>query len=91
MDFRQKSDEELSQLGAELAVEYFNFDRANRIILNAIEAGSLGTRFGLDHGLRGSADCFPHISRWPLWRWRVNEAASRVNSKGPDDCKSIRQ
>jgi hypothetical protein len=52
-DFRQKSGEELSQLGDELAVEYFNFDPANRIILNAIEAGSLGTRFGLDHGLRG--------------------------------------
>jgi hypothetical protein len=53
-DFSQKNDEELAQLGDELAVEYFNFNPAHRVILDALEASSLGTKFGLEHGLRGS-------------------------------------
>jgi hypothetical protein len=52
-NFSQKSDEQLAQLGEELAVEYFNFEPEERIILDPVEADSLGTKFGLEHGLRG--------------------------------------
>jgi hypothetical protein len=52
-DFSQKSDEQLSQLGEELAVGFFNFEPENKVILDPLEAASFGTRFGLNHGLRG--------------------------------------
>jgi hypothetical protein len=52
-DFSQKSDEQLAQLADELAFQFFNFDPANRVILDPIEASSMGTRFGLEYGLRG--------------------------------------
>ena len=53
MDWSQKSDEQLAKLGDELAVDYYNFEPENRLILDPLDAGSLGTNVGLKHGLRG--------------------------------------
>jgi hypothetical protein len=53
MNWSQKSDEQLAELGDELAVDYFNFEPENKVILGPLEAGSFGTKVGLDHGLRG--------------------------------------
>jgi hypothetical protein len=42
MNWSQKSDEQLAELGDELAVDYFNFEPENKVILGPLEAGSFG-------------------------------------------------